>query len=99
MAERGILLVQPEHVVSLKLMNVEEQIRKIHTSTVHQKTIYEHTKIASSLRSVRIDRYMLVTVDAADYRPPDTGRQPCGQHISIAEAIAKPLGKKGHRSS
>ncbi|KAF8545897.1 hypothetical protein OG21DRAFT_1369652, partial [Imleria badia] len=26
MAEHGILLVQPEHVVSLKLMNVEKQI-------------------------------------------------------------------------
>ncbi|KAF8557885.1 hypothetical protein OG21DRAFT_1504871 [Imleria badia] len=28
MAEHGILLVQPEHVVSLKLMTVEEQIRE-----------------------------------------------------------------------
>ena len=99
MAERGILLVQPEHVVSLKLMSVEEQIRKIHPSTGHQKTIYDYIKIASSLTSVRMHQLILVTVDLADYRAPDTGRQPCGQQISIAEAITKPLGKKGHRSS
>ena len=28
MAERGILLVQPEHIISLKLMGVEQQIPK-----------------------------------------------------------------------
>ena len=99
MTERGILLVQPKHVVSLKLMSVEEQIRKIHPLTGHQKTIYDHIKVASSLRAVRMDQRILVIVGSADHRSPDTGRQPCGQHISIAEAITKPLGQKGQRSN
>jgi hypothetical protein len=67
MAERGILLVQPEHVVSLKLMSVEEQIRKFRPLTGHQKSIYKYIKIPSSLRSVRMDNYVLVIVDSADY--------------------------------
>jgi hypothetical protein len=53
MAERGILLIQPEHVVSLKLMSVEEQIREIHPLTRQQKALYKYIKIPSSLRSVR----------------------------------------------
>ena len=66
MAERGILLVQPEHVASLKLMSVQEQIRKIHPLTGHQETIYKHIKMASSLKSVRMDKYILMIVDSAD---------------------------------
>jgi hypothetical protein len=56
MAEHGILLVQPEHVVSLKLMSVEEQIRKIHPLSRQQKSIYKYIKMPSSLRSVRMDQ-------------------------------------------
>jgi hypothetical protein len=67
MAERGILLVQPEHVVSLKLMSVEEQIHKIHPLTRQQKAIYKYIKMPSSLRSVRMDNFVLVIVDSADY--------------------------------
>ena len=55
MAERGILLVQPEDVVSLKLMSVEEQIRKIHPLARVEQPIYKHIKMASSLRMVRMD--------------------------------------------
>ena len=101
MAERGILLVQPEHVVSLKLMSVEEHIRRaklmIDPSTTYQNTIY---KVASSLRLVRMDEYILVIVDSADCSNPDTERQSCEQHVSIAEAIAKlePLEQDGHSS-
>ena len=58
MAERGILLVQPEHVVSLKLMSVEEQIRK-DPFTKHQKAIYKDIKTASTLRSVSMDNCTL----------------------------------------
>ena len=67
MAERGILLVQPEHIVSLKLMSVEEHIPKaklmIDPFTKSQNAIY---KVASSLRSVRMDNYALVIVDSTD---------------------------------
>ena len=76
MAERGILLVQPEHVVSFKLTSVEEQIQKakamVDPLTKHQKTIYKHIKTASSLRSVRMDNYILVIIGSADYQNPDT---------------------------
>jgi hypothetical protein len=102
MAECGILLIQPEHVVSLKLMSVEEQILKAKSMkdqlTMHEKMIYKHIKSASSCRPVRMDNYILGIVDSADYRNQDTGRQPCGQHVSIAGAIAKPLEHEGHRS-
>ena len=57
MAERGVLLVQPEHVVSLKLMSVEEQICKpqllTDPLTKPQKTIYGHIETLS-LRAVRV---------------------------------------------
>ena len=53
MAERGILLVQPEHVVSLRLMGVEKQTCKAKLMTDpltnRQKTIYEHIKTALPL--------------------------------------------------
>ena len=59
MAERGILLVRPEDVVSLKLMSVEEQTCKAKLKTgpltKPQKMIYEYIKTALSLRSVRMD--------------------------------------------
>ncbi|KAI9573353.1 hypothetical protein HD554DRAFT_861014 [Boletus coccyginus] len=56
MAERGILLVQPEDVVSLKLMSMEQQIHKGKLaadpfSKLHQ-TLYEQVAIALSLRSI-----------------------------------------------
>ena len=70
MAERGILLVQPEHVVSLKLMTVEEQLckAKIMTDplTEPRKTIHKHLETALSLISVRMDNYSLLIVDPAD---------------------------------
>ena len=71
MAERGILLVQPEHVVSLKLMSVEEQIGagKFTTDPLlkHPKLICKYIKTALSFRSVRMDDYELVIVNSADY--------------------------------
>ena len=67
MAERGILLVQPEHVLSLKLMSVEEGTCKaqLMTSplTKPQKTIYGHIETALSLRLVRMDSNIFVIVD------------------------------------
>ena len=70
MAERGILLVEPEHVVSLKLMSVEEQICKTKPMndplTKHQELVYERIKAALSLRSVRMDNHILVVVDSVE---------------------------------
>ena len=69
MAERGILLVRPEHVVSLKLMSVEKRIhsgkRISDTSTKHQKLSYTDIKTALLLQSVR-DSCALVFAGAAD---------------------------------
>ena len=66
MSERGILLVQPEHVVSLKLMSVEEQIRASQLLTDpllrHQKSIYKYIKTALSFRPVRRDNYALPVI-------------------------------------
>ena len=71
MAKRGILLVQPEHVLSLKLKSMEEQTCKAQLMTnpftKSQKTIYGHIETALSLRSVRMDSYIFVIVDSADY--------------------------------
>ena len=71
MAERGILLVQPEHVLSLKLKSVEEQTCKAQIMTnpftKPQKMIYGHIETALSLRSVRMDGYIFMIVDPADY--------------------------------
>ena len=67
MAERGILLVQPEHILSLKLMSVEEQICKAqvlnNALTKPQKTIFEHIETVLSLTSVRMDSRIFVIVD------------------------------------
>jgi hypothetical protein len=61
MAERGILLVQPEHVVSLKLMSVEAQIGASKPTPdsllKNPKLIYKYIKTALSFRSVRMDMY------------------------------------------
>ena len=69
-AERGILLVQPEHVVSLKLMSVEEQLHETKLMndplTKYHKTIYKRIKTALSLRSVRMDNHILVVVDSVE---------------------------------
>ncbi|KAN0080302.1 Protein of unknown function (DUF3638) domain containing protein [Tylopilus felleus] len=55
MVERGILLVQPEHVVSLKLMSAEEQLRggklTLDPSPKLQK-IYKDIMTALSLKSL-----------------------------------------------
>ncbi|KAF8122652.1 hypothetical protein EV363DRAFT_821637 [Boletus edulis] len=55
MAERGILLAQPEHVVSLKSMGVEEQIREGEFTTdlltQDQKSTFKHVTAALSLSS------------------------------------------------
>ncbi|KAG6379698.1 hypothetical protein JVT61DRAFT_10223 [Boletus reticuloceps] len=70
MAERGILLAQPEHVVSLKLMGVEEQIRegKFTTDllTQDQKSIFKHVTAALSLSSVRMNNWVLTIIGFAD---------------------------------
>lgn len=62
MAERGILLVQPEHVMSLKLISMEEQIHKgklvANPLPKSQKTIYKDVMTAVSLRSVRMNNYI-----------------------------------------
>ena len=67
MAERGILLVQPEHVLSLKLQSVESQTCEAQLMTnpftKPQKTIYGHIETALSLRSVRPDNCIFVIVD------------------------------------
>ena len=64
MTERGILLVQPEHVVSLKLMSVEEQIRggKLSADPLlkHPTLIYKFIKTALSFRSVCMNNYTLI---------------------------------------
>ncbi|KAF8554924.1 hypothetical protein OG21DRAFT_1484286 [Imleria badia] len=56
MAERGILLVQPEHVLSLKLMAVEEQIPEGKPTTSLLSNLhwpnYKHTATALSLKSL-----------------------------------------------
>ena len=62
MVERGILLVQPEDVMSLKLMSMEQQIHKGKLaagpfSNLYQ-TLYEQVATALSLRSVRIQLYI-----------------------------------------
>jgi hypothetical protein len=80
MTERGILLVQPEHVVSLKLMSVEKQICAGNLTTTdpllkHPKLICKYIKTALSFRSVGINDYVLVIVNSADYWIPDIGRQ------------------------
>ena len=54
MAERGILLVQPEHLVSLKLMSVEEQFHKWKLP----KSICQHITTALSLKSVGMDDFV-----------------------------------------
>ena len=64
MAEHGILLVQPEHVVSLKLMSVEEQIRagKLSADPLlkHPTLFYKFIKTALSFRSVCMNNYTLI---------------------------------------
>ncbi|KAF8554401.1 hypothetical protein OG21DRAFT_1484696 [Imleria badia] len=62
MAERGILLVQPDHIVSLKLMSIEEQIHagKLTTGPLmkHPKLIYKYIKTSLLFRSVQADSYV-----------------------------------------
>ena len=61
MAEHGILLVQPEHVISLKLMSVEQQILRKGKLAADplpkfQKSIYKHILTAGpSLELVGMD--------------------------------------------
>ena len=71
MADRGILLVQPEHVVSLKLKSIEEQMRPGNATTdpsmksKYRSLIDQYTKIALSLGSVGMDTYMRhMTIDS-----------------------------------
>ena len=84
MAERGILLVQPEHVVSLKLMSVEEQIRsgKLAADSLRmlQGSIYKRMITAVSLTSVSMG-VLSVVADSSDYSTPASGIQPRGQYI------------------
>ena len=80
--ERGILLVQPEHIVSLTLTNVEEQIRqrKADLFPNRQKSIYKHVMTSMSLELVRIDNdlTMIVASDLADYLISVARSRPCG---------------------
>ena len=57
--ERGIILVQPEHVVSLKLMNAEKQIHErvsmVDQLTKHMKQIYNLIETTPLFSLVSID--------------------------------------------
>ena len=82
MAEHGILLVQPEHVVSLKLVSVEEQIRQGKLAgnpipKLHQ-SIYKDIVTTFSSRSVRMCDYLLMIVYSTDYPTSVSGRRCCG---------------------
>ena len=81
MAEHGILLVQPEHVVSLKLISIEEQIRQGKLADypfpkLHQ-SIYKDIMTTFSFRSVRMCDYILMIVDSTDYSFSVSGRCCC----------------------
>ena len=72
MGDRGILLVQPGHVVSLKLKSVEEQLRPGNmttdpsTKSKYRRMIDQYTKIALSFGLVRMDTYMrYIIIDSA----------------------------------
>jgi hypothetical protein len=86
MAERGILLVQPEHVASLKLMSVEAQIGAGNLTAdsllKNPKLICMYIKTALSFRSVGMVDYVLVIVTSADYWIPDIGRQQKGHRAN-----------------
>ena len=96
MTERGVLLLQPEHVVSLKVKSVQEQIHKDNlefgSSLQYQKSIYRHFKAAMSLTSVSADVW-LVIVDLSACSSPGSERQPCRQHISMATQVSKRKGR------
>ena len=82
MAEHGILLVQPEHVVSLKLISIEEQIRQVKLADdpfpkLHQ-SIYKDIMTTFSFRSVRMRDYVSMLVDLTDYSISVSGRSRCG---------------------
>ena len=98
MAERGILLVQPEHVVSLKLMSVEEQIRAsilvADSSSKFQRSVYKRMITAVSLTSVSMG-ILSVVADSSHRSTPACGRQPCGQHVSMAAPVVQSLEQKG----
>jgi hypothetical protein len=82
MTERGILLIQPEHVASLKLTSVEAQIGASSLTAdsllKNPNLICKYIKTALSFRSVCMDDYVLVTVNSVDYWIPDIGRQQKG---------------------
>ena len=65
MVERGIVLVQPEHVLSLKLMNIDKQIREDILATSHlpkqAKPSYKHATTALSFESVSM--HSLIYID------------------------------------
>ncbi|KAG9312774.1 hypothetical protein JVU11DRAFT_6186 [Chiua virens] len=63
MAEHGILLLQPEHVVSLRLMSMEEQIRKGKVAAEqvvpkNQSWIYKCLETCLSLKSLTEDTFV-----------------------------------------
>ena len=101
-AERGIVLIQPEHAMSIKLMNVEEQIRQRKTDSFlnRQASCYKHVMSTLSLKLVRMDNYvtMIVASDSADNLTSVAGGQPCGWHVSMAGPIAQLPDNKAHRS-
>lgn len=70
MEERGILLVQPEDVLSLKLKGVEEQIpvckHATRTSSMLQKLIHEYD-VASVLKYVSAKTIILTSFNGTDH--------------------------------
>ena len=82
MAERGILLVQPEHVVSLKLISIEEQIRQVKLADDPFPKLYQSINrdimTTFSFRSVRMCDYALMIVDSTDYSISGSKRRRCG---------------------
>ena len=58
MVERGILLVQPQHVVSLKLMGIEEQLCKGKLVADPSQRLYKQLTTAFSFKSVGVDSHI-----------------------------------------
>ena len=93
-AERGILLAQPEHVMSLKLKSVEEQIctgkLAADSSSKFQRSVYKRMVTAVSLTSVRMG-ILSVIADSSNYSTPASRGQLRGQHISMAAQVIQSL--------
>ena len=97
MVERGIILVQPEHVVSLKLTSVEQQLRegKLPADSLPRlQKIYKHVTVALSLKSVGANN-PVDDLNLTDCLTPAAARQHCGYPVSMAKTVIRPLEKNG----